>query len=493
MLRGYILPGQVNSLTGFFAVPKREDDIRIVYDATACGLNAALWAPNFALPTIDSVLQNADSRTWFSDIDLGEMFLIYFLDEDLREFAGVDVREIGGAKWERWERTLMGFRPSPYVCTQTFGWGEDAIRGDRKDRENPLRWDLVKMDLPGNKDYDPSMPWVYKWDELNERLVSHFSCYIDDIHGMGGNEEVCRRATQRVASWVNYLGQQDAPRKRRPPSRTPGAWAGAMCLSKEDGFYVTCTQKKWIKAKAIIAHWQEEVCENKSRLVNTAQMECDVGFLVHLSRTFPAIFPYLKGFYLSLNSWRKGRNDEGWKYSMAEWRAAMELDDDLPSYQVMREAKKVHPGQSHIDRPELVDVVPQLGMDLKAIGELLRGEEPVHRLVRGDKVRSDKFAFGDASGGGFGSSLEAKDTVGSDCNGINYRFGTWDEGTSKESSNYRELRNLTETLELMASNGTLRGTELFLFTDNSTAESAFAKGLSVSRLLFELVLRLRKL
>ena len=127
---GYILLGEVNSLTGFFAVPKGEDDIRIVYNVTACDLNTALWAPNFALPMIDLVLTNSDSKTWFSNIDLGEMFLNYFLDEDLREYAGVDVREIGGAKWERWERTLMGFRPSPYVCTQTFGWGEDAIRGD---------------------------------------------------------------------------------------------------------------------------------------------------------------------------------------------------------------------------------------------------------------------------------------------------------------------------------------------------------------------------
>ena len=97
----------MNSLTGFFAVPKGADDIRIVYDATACGLNNALWSPNFFLPTIDSVLRGANKDSWFSDIDLGEMFLNYFLDEDLRKYASVDVREIGGAQWERWERTLM--------------------------------------------------------------------------------------------------------------------------------------------------------------------------------------------------------------------------------------------------------------------------------------------------------------------------------------------------------------------------------------------------
>ena len=43
----YISPGQVNSLTGFFAVPTGVDDIRIVYDATVCRLNDAFWSPSF--------------------------------------------------------------------------------------------------------------------------------------------------------------------------------------------------------------------------------------------------------------------------------------------------------------------------------------------------------------------------------------------------------------------------------------------------------------
>ena len=45
--RNYIEQGFVKSLTGYFAVPKAETDIRVVYDATKCGLNDALWAPNF--------------------------------------------------------------------------------------------------------------------------------------------------------------------------------------------------------------------------------------------------------------------------------------------------------------------------------------------------------------------------------------------------------------------------------------------------------------
>ena len=61
------------------------------------------------------------------------------------------------------------------------------------------------------------------------------------------------------------------------------------------------------------------------------------------------------------------------------------------------------------------------------------------------------------------------------------------------SSNLRELQNLVDTLKLMGKSGELEGAEVFIFTDNSTAESAFFKGASKSRLLFELILELREL
>ena len=91
----YINKGLVRSVTGYFAVPKGEEKIKIVYNATKCGLNDALWTTNFFLPTIDSILRNADEGTWFVDIDLGEMFLNYWLDKVLRPFAGVDVSSLG--------------------------------------------------------------------------------------------------------------------------------------------------------------------------------------------------------------------------------------------------------------------------------------------------------------------------------------------------------------------------------------------------------------
>jgi hypothetical protein len=56
----------------------------------------------------------------------------------------------------------------------------------------------------------------------------------------------------------------------------------------------------------------------------------------------------------------------------------------------------------------------------------------------------------------------------------------WSAIEEVESSNYRKLTNLVEDTELEAEAGNLRQTELFLFTDNSTVESAFYKGSSSS-------------
>jgi hypothetical protein len=77
--RGYIVSGPVLSLTSYFAVPKGDDDIRMVYDGTKSGLNSVLWAPWFPLPTIDMHLQSVVPGTFMGDLDIGEMFLNFLL------------------------------------------------------------------------------------------------------------------------------------------------------------------------------------------------------------------------------------------------------------------------------------------------------------------------------------------------------------------------------------------------------------------------------
>ena len=71
--KGYIQPGHVESLTSFFAVPKGEKDIWMVYDGTKSGLNSTLWAPWFPLPTVESHLQARQdvSQFYATQMDTG--------------------------------------------------------------------------------------------------------------------------------------------------------------------------------------------------------------------------------------------------------------------------------------------------------------------------------------------------------------------------------------------------------------------------------------
>jgi hypothetical protein len=102
--RGYITDTRetVKSVMHFFSVPKvtvyheetgEEEviDIHMVYNGTSCGLNAVLWAPWFALPMGEQMLQTVDVGYWGADNDYGEMFLNWWLHQDLRPFCGVDL------------------------------------------------------------------------------------------------------------------------------------------------------------------------------------------------------------------------------------------------------------------------------------------------------------------------------------------------------------------------------------------------------------------
>lgn len=340
--RGYISPGFVKSLTGFFAVPKGTEDICVVYDATKSGLNNAIWTPNFFLPTATTVLNNASPDTYFGDIDLGEMFLNYFLDPRLRPRAGVDVSALcdrkvgdagapknnGGRAVMRWERSLMGVRSSPFNCVRAYLVSEDVIRGDRHSTSNPLRWDEVVLNLPGAPNYNPLHPWLYKFDTTRQLMAAFVVSYVDDLRtGDQSGKQGGDLVIHHVASRLNYLGEQDAPRKRKEATQRPEAWAGSVIEARQkEGLFVSISQEKWDKVRAILTHYRELIANDPGGevLAEYKQLEKDTGFLVHVLMTYENLRPYLKGFYLTLNGWRFDRNEEGWKLGKRDWEAVAE-------------------------------------------------------------------------------------------------------------------------------------------------------------------------
>jgi hypothetical protein len=421
--RRYIVPGYVNSLTSFFAVPKGTEDIRVVYDATKSGLNAAIWTPNFMLPTATSILNNATERTFFGDIDLGEMFLNFFLDKRLRPLAGVDLgvsleegKGVGnGVAQERrimrWERSLMGVKSSPFNCVRAYLLSEDIIKGDHLDPNNPFRWDSVVLNLPGTGMYDPVKPWIYKYDEINGKLSSFVVSYVDDLRtGDDGGKDGCDKVTHHVASFLNYLGEQDAARKRGSASQQPGAWAGSVIESRKDeGLFVTISQEKWTRVKTILEFYREQANDKLNKetvLLDYKRLEQDTGFLVHVFMTYENLRPYLKGFYLTLNEWRFDRDEEGWKVNKRRRKDA--VDDwlygeghwELESPGITNQAGFTRAAPKH------VRMVPQMERDVELLSMLFNQACPSKRLIRGVRIARILYGFGDASGAGFGAAWE---------------------------------------------------------------------------------------
>ena len=51
-----------------------------------------------------------------------------------------------------------------------------------------MAWDIVVLNLPGDKHYDPELPWVYRYNTVTGQMANFFGTYIDDIR-TGGPED----------------------------------------------------------------------------------------------------------------------------------------------------------------------------------------------------------------------------------------------------------------------------------------------------------------
>jgi len=491
--------GTVEDWTSFFSVPKGADDIRMVYDASRSGLNSAIWVPGFPLPTTNTHLRSVEPGTWLADLDIGEMFLNFPLDGSLRALCGVDLTHygkcLGGAEaeledWElrsfAWVRCAMGLRPSPYQAVQGALIAEEVILGNREDPGNIFGWDKVVLNLPGARDYDPSRAWVYKVRLKDGRVAPDLVTYVDDQRVSAPTKLDGWKASRRVASLNNFLGLQDAARKRRGPSQEPGAWSGSVIRTTNDEVAVLVAMEKWEKGQSYVAElramWESGEDLDGRKRGDRKRLETIRGFLQYLTKTYPSVTPYLKGIHLSVDGWRPDRDADGWRTGKGSKLSVKVVEEEWGG-------KEVGWVVTSPEAPRRVGLVPRFGTDSEALAQFFGPPLPPVRRVRGRCVIECFYGFGDASGTGFGSTF-ARGQAG--CR-VHYRFGQWCAEIAEESSNYRELRNLVDAVEELVTEQGLRGAEIFLFTDNSTAEGAFWKGNSSSRKLFDLVLRLKKL
>ena len=198
------------------------------------------------------------------------------------------------------------------------------------------------------------------------------------------------------------------------------------------------------------------------------------GYFVHIAQTYPMFSCYLIGLHMTIDGWRPNRDGEGWRYSDSQ-------------VQSLRDEGLWPLDYDYRLAPKTVKAVDRLLNDVEALKALTQGDLPMLRRVRGRKTGQVLYGFGDASLPAFGATVQLQDR-------LLYRYGEWSQEIREDStSNWRELANLVNYLKYLAEQESLAGYEIFMFTDNSTAESAYWKGTSTSRKLFDLVLELKRL
>ena len=495
MLKRFYLEsaGHVSNCLDYFAVPKGDTDIRVVFDGSACGLNEVLWAPNFFLPSASGAAMLLTFNTWMADMDFGEMFHNFPMEERLRRCSGVQfeskVSSTGRAiKLLRWTRLFMGMRPSPYNAVRYYYWGEEFARGDPLIPENPMGYDCIRLNLPGMNHFDPTLPKVMKWRTELGVVAGDIVTFVDDVRITGYSKENCHDVHRQFASRIQYLGMQDAPRKFRPPAQLQaGAWTGTIFRITPTIISKSVSQEKWEKGRGMVSQLLQDlrVGVQGRPLIDRKMLEKQTGFLNHMAMTFDVVTPFLKGFYLTLNSWRSQRDEGDWKLSSKRWKRFLfarfergeisetELDSELF-------------GKDEASAPQLVKASISLLSDVEALSVIFSPEIVPVVGVRSRHVITVVYGFGDASGTGLGATF----TCGS---GLTFRIGVWGTKEDPESSNWKEFTNVVESLEEEGEEGNLNHAEVFMFTDNSTVESCVSRGSSSSPKLLSLVVRLQAL
>lgn len=192
-----------------------------------------------------------------------------------------------------------------------------------------------------------------------------------------------------------------------------------------------------------------------------------------MARIYPSLVPYLKGIHFTLDSWCPGRDEEGWR-----------LPDQVVTHFGVDNPSGFHPTAP----PPTVQGVPRLLHDLRGLQTLFQFAQPPARKVRTSGYVLAFYGFSDASGSGFGSTIQT-------ASGIRYRYGLWGNDLEGQSSNYRELFNLSEAAQdhirqitfnhltslvddvaCEAAYGSLTACEFYLFTDNAVAVGRFLQG-----------------
>jgi hypothetical protein len=169
--------------------------------------------------------------------------------------------------------------------------------------------------------------------------------------------------------------------------------------------------------------------------------------------------------------WRGGRDAEGWKLPESN-RDALEEFDDKDAAQVHHQAGlKQGDAGAYVPTDGFTTPVLRFKDDIAALICLTNFELPPLHVVRPFQVVQVFYGFGDPSRKQFGATLLENyncqgrlSGTGTDGSGIRFQIGLWLPEEEDKSSNYKELRNLVDTVSEGAMASRLKDCKLFALT-----------------------------
>ena len=148
----------------------------------------------------------------------------------------------------------IGLVSSPLMTTRMFSWAMEVITGYIKRSSNPFFYDVVIQNSPGTTFYDTTMPRLYRWDSIQGVIIAACRTYIDALRYIAATQSLDKEATHQVDTNMGYLGLNYDTRKQCSIYQTPWGCNGYITISLEGVvLFVTVLEKKWNKAKYIIA------------------------------------------------------------------------------------------------------------------------------------------------------------------------------------------------------------------------------------------------
>ncbi len=363
--------------------------------------------------------------------------------------------------------------------------------GDQLDPANPFQWETIRLNLPAASDYDPSMPRVLLLRSDGE-LATRKATFVDDIHGAGrGKEqESTKPAVRTLTSKMNYHGNQEAARKRRHATLTPGAWNGVLIHCDQPHPIKSTTASKWRRgADALNWLWEQfglSLCTidpiayvkslpDWNVSVDTAELRRIAGLWVHLTEVYSEGRCFMKGFYNAMEAFHANRDDDGWR--LAVW------EDEVVALET-NDATRAFAANGYPDRTR---VTYELILHVDALRRLFTGSVPRVVQLRPTDMTKLRYSVGDASAEGFAVAVQYPLLV------VEERDGLWLEEYSAKSSNLREALNIANHLKHDITQGKHDGCEIWQATDNAVWSAVCNKGMSSARHLFDLLVELKQL